>query len=153
MPSAAALAESLPLSQTLFCYHQEGGWKPVDLQDQQFSAQYNAIRGYLDQYQGAGVRASKNFCGPIEVVSSSCHTRIMMIESHRCCTVAYCIQHNLETSGVRYLVYGTKWNLDSTYGIGTTLEAVDVEKYCPRGDIASIRMLFLCWNRGIGFFN
>lgn len=51
------------------------------------------------------------------------------------CTVLYCTQYDDTTKGLRYLVYGTKYNEDSTYGIGISLESIDVKRsdqWCPK---------------------
>jgi len=49
--------------------------------------------------------------------------------------VAYCRQYDSKTDGFRFLVYGTKYNGDCTYGIGVDFSCITTEwayKYCPK---------------------
>jgi len=57
---------------------------------------------------------------------------IIKIERHRHCTVAYCIQQNPTTNGIRFVVYGIKHETD--YGIGISLASITTEsslQFCP----------------------
>lgn len=93
---------------------------------------YKHIKEILNSMQGKGdsVENGKIY----EIYHDNIITKIIKIQSHRLCTVAYCIQNDINTNGVRYLVYGTKYNEDSQYGIGISLENIDVtyaDKFCP----------------------
>lgn len=60
---------------------------------------------------------------------------ILRMERHRAYTVAYCLQENPKTGGIRYIAYGMETNPDCDYGIGTSLSDITTEssaEYCPR---------------------
>lgn len=57
---------------------------------------------------------------------------IVRLDYHRGCSVAYAVQHDKNTSGVRFVVYGIK--VDSDYGIGIDLDSITTDtaaQFCP----------------------
>lgn len=122
----------------LYCLNKSYRWVPVDLNSTKYDKIYSQILNILNGYQGKGSIMDNS--QPTTIRSGTIKTKFIKVISHRCCTVAYCIQSDTETNGVRYLVYGTQYNEDSTYGIGVTLNSPIItetaEKLCPRGNIA-----------------
>lgn len=109
----------------LFILTKNSKWEPIStIYNLKYNEIYKFIKKSLDENQGLGVNA---FIRQPEITFNELRINIMKIESHRCCTVLWCLQSDKETNGVRYLVYGTKYNLDSDYGIGIKLEYVDTK--------------------------
>ena len=118
-------------------------WEIVDLKSK-YKDTYMQIKNVLDNLQDKGDRYTENL-SINKIVSKSrsgsklITTEFIKVESHRCCTVAYCLQTDNETNGVRYIVYGTRYNEDCDRGVGIVLDYITTEKSlvnCPQGNIA-----------------
>jgi hypothetical protein len=59
---------------------------------------------------------------------------ILSTEYHRGCSIAYCIQKDKKTEGLRYIVYGVYIKEAEDYGIGTSLCDFNIKNtihHCP----------------------
>lgn len=57
---------------------------------------------------------------------------ILVVQSHRHCSILICMQRDNKTGGLRYIVYGIRKYGQEDYGIGKTLEGFaeyDADKY------------------------
>ncbi len=107
-----------------------------------FESTYSFIKDLLKKNQGNGSDVSKNW-KMITHVENGIQTAVLKVESHRMCTVAFCSQYNLSTDGVRFMVYGHRYNEDSEYGIGRSLANITKEyaiKYCS--SVSGIALFF-----------
>lgn len=94
---------------------------------------YTFIKETLDKWQFKGKKAEEAKFD-IHYNMSGVATKILKIESHRYCNVAFCQQYDFTTDGLRYIVYGTRYNENNDHGIGVSL--IDItnkyaDKYCP----------------------
>lgn len=116
---------------TLYTLRKNNKWEEVD--NLFFIPTYNFIKGILDNCEGKGNTLGKI---NIEFNQNNYNTKIIEVQSNRLCTVAFCIQTNNNTGTTRFLVYGTRYNLHSDYGIGVDLNYYDCAKcmkLCPQG--------------------
>lgn len=125
---------------TLYCLARTATgyeWKSMNFASK-YTETYHQILHVLGLLEGSGYKAETYKFSDIS--EGNIVTKILHVESHRCCTVLYCLQYDADTNGARYLVYGTKWNQDSDYGIGIELESdfiiKSAEEHCPPGRIA-----------------
>lgn len=116
----------------LYAYTSEKKWIPLKFEGK-YVKTYKFVKGMLDICQGKGNTINKTQYSQTHICNNIT-TDIITIESHRLCTVAYCVQYDAFTNGLRYLVYGTRYNQDSDYGIGIDLMSLtydDIMKHCP----------------------
>lgn len=67
-----------------------------------------------------------------EIRLNGIRTKILFMDIHHGCSVAFCEQEDSKTYDLRYIVYGTKYH--SHYGIGVTLNDVTIHnslRHCP----------------------
>lgn len=88
---------------------------------------YQFILTELNQCEGKGGAAKVN---NRDYHDNHYHVKILSIESHRLCTVAFCEQTNLKTQTKRYVVYGTEYDDWSEYGIGRSLSSFTTDELC-----------------------
>ena len=115
---------------TLYTLKKNNNWEEVN--NTYFNPTYSHIIQLLNECENKG-----NSLGKITFEFNQNHytTKIFEIQSHRLCTIAFCEQINNATGTRRFLVYGTKYNLHSDYGIGVDLSYFDCNeamKLCPR---------------------
>lgn len=114
---------------SLYTLRKNNNWEQTN--NAYFNPTYEYIFHLLNEHEGKGGKSNKIY----EFNQDNYSTKIFEIQSHRLCTVAFCEQVNNITGARRFLVYGTKWNLDSDYGIGVSLSNFDCKeamKLCPR---------------------
>lgn len=131
----------------LYILTSNSDWITADIKNTKYNDTYLFIKQILDQCENKGKYApdasifNKHHCGlgtncfdVVKKRKSGIMTEILKIESHRFCTIAYCKQYDSKTNGLRYLVYGTKYNENFEYGIGISISSIDIkwaDKYCP----------------------
>ena len=101
----------------LYCLTKLGKWDTVGVYPKDT---YDAIVHTLNSMEGKG-RFVSDSQFPIIFSFNNMTTKILKVVSERFCTVAFCVHTN--TYGSRYMVYGTKYNQDSNYGIGIDLDS------------------------------
>ncbi len=111
-------------SSPLHVLQADGKW--VIVRDiEKYNLQSSFIKRVLDDCQGTGRQVkhteSKHDANNISTI-------VLRIDSNRVSTVAFCLQHDRTTNGLRYMVYGTRYNRDCDYGIGVDLEYYDIER-------------------------
>lgn len=87
------------------------------------------IKSLLHESLSMGSALDRKLGKITHISDTGLQTTVLGIESHRCCSVLYTSQINLDTKTERYVVYGIRYNMHSDYGIGKCLESVDVDKY------------------------
>lgn len=96
---------------------------------------YTEIKAILKGFEGKGSDVDGLYKNHVIFSNPNINVKCVFNESHRMCSILACIQYDKTTEGLRYLVYGTKYNLNCEYGIGLCLEGIDlnhVDKWCPR---------------------
>jgi len=87
------------------------------------------VKALLHESLNLGCSLDRKIGTIVHTSDAGLKTVVLGIESHRCCSVLYTSQTNLNTGTERYVVYGIRYNMHSDYGIGICLEAVDIDKY------------------------
>ena len=112
----------------------ESGWRAVS---DDRSSTYRTTQLYVKAMMDAAQRMSPQQVS-LHRASFVDHNKVVLhvlkVEYHRMCTVAYCLQENPNTGGVRFMAYGIETNADCEYGIGVSLKCIDVKsslQYCP----------------------
>jgi hypothetical protein len=104
-----------------------GTWVKVDTSQCKYSPIYDYVmRILLFNYKQSG--GGGTVLGPLTYSHGTITINIETVERHRCCAVLYCTQYDKDTNGLRFLAYGIKYNEDSDYGIGTTLDCITIKE-------------------------
>lgn len=120
----------------LYVLNKNNVWvKTSDLpNNSRYTEMYRVILNLLKSTEGKGSKIDNTYKNHHIYVGESMSVQIKSNESHRMCSILTCTQYDQFTNGLRFLAYGTKYNLDCDYGIGTCLESIDTtytNKWCP----------------------
>jgi hypothetical protein len=120
----------------LYILKSDGNWvKTSNLPNfLKYRSMYFSIQLFLNNFEGKGSQSNGIYKNHVIYLGSNISVNCVYNESHRLCSILACTQYDQTTNGLRFVVYGTKYNLDSQYGIGTCLEGITVEyvnKWCP----------------------
>lgn len=110
------------------------GWFPANMNSPKYKNTYLFAKNALDFCQNKTTWTINDVFPHAQKIFNS-GTIQTNIECHRMCTVLYCQQYDSETNGLRFMVYATKYNEDSTYGIGWGLNDIGETHallHCPK---------------------
>jgi hypothetical protein len=106
------------------------------------------LKQYDFSHFGKGIQFEKQFAGGVSRLvfrGGEVTLDIVGVESHRCCVVAYAVQTNAATQGMRFLAFGIRFNEDADRGVGVTLQGGYLNcdralKHCPTSLVGAVAL-------------
>lgn len=109
-------------------------WQAVEVKGSSPHAEvHQAMLDLLRHCDNLSECMSQCFKFPFTINLPHFRLKILHIQRHRACTVAYLLQYTPQTEHLRYMVYGRRHHEDSDYGIGVSL-GVSIELGDPQLD-------------------